>query len=42
VHWILNHPSTKKDRDEVIGFLERVLAHLRDKGPLAVDEPAPE
>jgi hypothetical protein len=42
VHWILNHPSTKKDQSEVIGFLERVLAYLRDNGPLGVDEAAPE
>jgi hypothetical protein len=42
VQWILNHPSTKKDRSEVIGFLERALAHLREKGPLSIDGAAPE
>ena len=42
VRWILNHPSTRRDRDEVIEFLERVLTHLREKGPLGLHERHPE
>ncbi|MFO0415823.1 MAG: hypothetical protein ACK5Y6_00910 [Pseudomonadota bacterium] len=42
VRWILTHPSTNRDRAEVIGFLERVLARLREKGPLGHEERPPE
>jgi hypothetical protein len=42
VRWILNHPSTRRDRSDVIAFLERVLAHLRDVGPLGPHERPPE
>jgi hypothetical protein len=42
VRWILTHPSTIRDRGEVISLLERVLSHLSNKGSLKPGERHPE
>jgi hypothetical protein len=41
VRWILSHPSTRKDRSDVVSFLQRVLSHLQEHGPLRPGVPAP-
>jgi hypothetical protein len=42
VRWILHHPSTTRNRVEVIALLERVLRHLQEHGPLGVVEAIPQ
>jgi hypothetical protein len=41
VRWILHHPSTTRNRNEVIALLEQVLSHLQTKGPLGPTDPIP-
>jgi hypothetical protein len=42
VQWLLDHPSTIKNRSSVISLLQRVLSHLEQHGPLTLDAPIPE
>lgn len=42
VRWILHHPSTIRNRDEVIALLERVLRHLQEHGPIGFTEAIPQ
>jgi hypothetical protein len=42
VKWLVNHPSTLKNRGDVIALLQRVRNHLTQKRPLSLDAPIPE
>lgn len=41
VRWISQHPSTIRNRQEVIGVLDQVLRHLQSHGPLGPTDPIP-
>jgi hypothetical protein len=42
VQWLVSHPSTVKNRGDVIALLQRVRDHLVHSGPLSLDAPIPE
>lgn len=42
VRWISQHPSTIRNRHEVIGLLEQVMRHLRTHGPLGPTDLIPQ
>lgn len=42
VQWLVSHPSTLRDRGDVVGLLQRVLSYLGQHGPLSLEAPIPE
>jgi hypothetical protein len=42
IDWVLEHPSTLRKRNDVTDYLELVIRHLQEKGPLAPGEKQPE
>jgi hypothetical protein len=42
VQWLVGHPSTVKNRGDVIALLQKVRDHLTQVGPLSFEAPIPE